>query len=99
MIDLDQRYYKQAQGTLRFMIQAQLAYYKRDLAGALEFINESLKLFETTEGYALKGSLQYLRGNRLGAQKSWEKATEFSPDFLIPDTDILDQIIKTELQN
>jgi hypothetical protein len=99
MIQLNQRYDGYAGQSLRLIIQAQTAYYERDLQRALSLVNESLKMFETAQGYGLQGSLYYLMGNKVEAQKSWEKVTEFSAKFYIPDLEILDQIIKTELQN
>lgn len=83
--------------TLRLIILAQTAFYQRNLNQALEYVNNSLNIYETAQGYALKGSLHYLKGNKAEAQKNWAKATRFNPDIYIPEIDALDQIIKTEL--
>ncbi|MEP1140495.1 MAG: hypothetical protein ABJH44_09725 [Balneola sp.] len=88
---------KNVNGALRFIILAQTAFYNRDIEKALSLVNQSLDLFETAQGYALKGSLNYLKGNRIEAQKNWESATQFNPDIIIPDIEVLDQIIRTQL--
>lgn len=99
MLQLDQQYKANVRESLRFIILAQFAYFERDFNKALTQIDESLKLFETTEGYALKGTLQYLTGKKVEAQKSWEKAGNLSPEFFAPDLDVLDQIIRRDSQN
>jgi len=83
--------------TLRLIVLAQTAFYNRDIDNALNLVNQSLELFETAQGYALKGSLNYLNGDKAEAQKNWESAAQFNPDIFIPDIEILDQIIRTEL--
>lgn len=83
--------------TLRLIILAQTSFYQRDLNKALEYVNNSIEIFETAQGYALKGSLHYLNGEKGEAQKNWAKATRFNPDIYIPAIEALDQIIKTEL--
>ena len=85
--------------TLRLIILAQNEFYQRDIEGAFKYVNESLKLFETAQGYALKGSLYYLKGNKIEAQQSWDKAIRFNPDIFIPDVEVLDQLIKTEFMD
>ncbi len=82
--------------TLRLIVKAQNAFYSRNTNQALDFVNQSLEIFKTAQGYALRGSLLYLQGNKEEAQKSWDMATRFNPDIYIPDTETLDQIIKTE---
>ncbi len=82
--------------TLRLIVQAQNAFYNKNLNQALDFVNQSLEIFETAQGYALKGSLLYLKGDKEEAQKSWNMATRFNPDIYIPEVETLDQIIKTE---
>lgn len=91
--DLD----KKITETLRLIVLAQTAFYNRDIDNALNLVNQSLELFETAQGYALKGSLNYLNGNKAEAQKNWEAATQFNPDIFIPDIEILDRIIRTQL--
>ncbi len=85
--------------TLRLIILAQNEFYNRDIESAFKYVNESLELFETAQGYALKGSLYYLRGNKVEAQQSWNKAIRFNPDIFIPDVEVLDQLIKTEFMD
>ncbi|MBO6621481.1 MAG: hypothetical protein JJ892_01355 [Balneola sp.] len=99
MINLKNQYEQNIDQTLRLIIQAQLAFYNRNIDQALTLVNESLSLFETAQGYALKGSLNYLKGNKVEAQKSWDLAVEFNPDIFIPDIEVLDQLIRTQLGN
>ncbi len=82
--------------TLRLIVQAQNAFYSRNIDQALDFVNQSLAIYETAQGYALKGSLFYLKGNKEEAQKNWEMATRFNPDIYIPEIEVLDIIIKTD---
>ncbi|MEO1022475.1 MAG: hypothetical protein AAFW89_08010 [Bacteroidota bacterium] len=84
--------------SLRFIIQAQVAFYARNLEDALHYVEQSLSLFETAQGYALKGSLQYLNGDKVAAQNSWDKAVKFDPDIYIPGISVLNQIIASEPQ-
>lgn len=83
--------------TLRLIILAQTEFYKRDFDRAFKYVDESLNLYETAQGYALKGSLHYLRGNKIEAQQNWEKAMHFNPSIFIPDIEMLDQIINKEI--
>jgi tetratricopeptide (TPR) repeat protein len=85
--------------TLRLIIQAQTAFYNKNIDGALTLVNESLSLFKTAQGYALRGSLFYLKGNKIEAQKNWDLAIEFNPDIFIPDIEVLDQLIRTQPGN
>ena len=96
ILDYETTLSKKVDKTLRLIILAQNEFYKRDIENAFKYVNESLKLYETAQGYALKGSLYYLKGNKVEAQQSWDKAIRFNPDIFIPDVEVLDQLIKTE---
>lgn len=85
--------------TLRFIIKAQNSFYSRDFNNAINYVDQSLGIFETAQGYALKGSLNYLRGNKVEAQRNWQLAIRFNPDIYIPDVDELDQLITTEFMD
>jgi len=99
MVELEEELDDNITKTLRLIIQAQTAFYSRDIERALTLVNESLSLFETAQGYALKGSLNYLKGNKDEAQENWDRALEFNPDILIPDIEVLDQLIRTQPGN
>ncbi len=99
IIQLQEEYDENIDRTLRLIIQAQTAFYNRDIDRALSLVNESLSLFETAQGYALKGSLYYLKGDKVEAQKNWDLAVEFNPDIFIPDIEVLDQLIRTQPGN
>ncbi len=79
--------------TLRHLIDAQNAFYGGEYAEAIELINQSLEMFETAQAYSLKGSIYYLLGYRMEAQRNWQLALRANPNILIPDEDVLDRII------
>jgi len=95
MVKLEEELSADVNETLRLIVKAQKAFYNRDFDDALTLVNRSLEIFETAQGYALKGSLQYLRGNKSGARESWNSAKRFDPDIYIPDMKTLDQKVKT----
>tara|TARA_R100001591_G_scaffold63108_1_gene72430 strand:+ start:13138 stop:16065 length:2928 start_codon:yes stop_codon:yes gene_type:complete len=99
IIQLKAEYEQNIDQTLRLIIQAQASFYNRDIDRALVLVNESLSLFKTAQGYALRGSLYYLKGNKIEAQKSWDFAVELNPDIFIPDIEVLDQYIRTQPGN
>lgn len=76
---------------LRLIILTQNAFFEKDFEIAFGYINESLNNFETAQGYALKGSIQYFQGDRTGAVASWRMALRFDPDIYIPTLEELDQ--------
>lgn len=76
---------------LRLIILTQNAFFEKDFESAIGYINESLQNFETAQGYALKGSIQYFQGDRTGAVASWRMALRFDPDIYIPTLEELDQ--------
>ncbi|MFV1884481.1 MAG: hypothetical protein ACMZ7B_08340 [Balneola sp.] len=76
---------------LRLIILTQNAFFEKDFETAFGYINESLNNFETAQGYALKGSIQYFQGDRTGAVTSWRMALRFDPDIYIPTLEELDQ--------
>lgn len=78
-------------GALRMIILAQNAFYRKDIEGALANINQSLEFFKTAQGYALKGSIQYFKGDKVEAVKSWRMALRYDPDIYIPTLEELDQ--------
>lgn len=75
---------------LRLIILTQKAFYERDFENAITYINQSLQAFETAQGYALKGSIQYFQEDREGAVTSWRMALRFDPDIYIPTLEALD---------
>lgn len=83
-------------GALRLIIEAQNAFYRREIETAFSYIQQSLDLFETAQGYALQGSLHYFKGDRIKAQKSWQSAVRFDPDIYIPNIETLDERITTD---
>ena len=97
--DFETELEKQVEEVLRLIILAQNAFYKREIQQALTLVNQSLDIFETAQGYALKGSLQYLLGQKAEAQSSWDKAILFDPNIFIPNMDTLDRIITPDVGN
>jgi hypothetical protein len=94
--ELRSEYNSNLDNTLRYIILAQTAFYNGNISEAMSLVDQSLALFKTAQAFALKGSLNYLLGNKAEAQKNWERATELNPNILIPDIEALDQIIKTQ---
>lgn len=84
---------------LRLIIQAQNAFYNENISKALELVNQSLQIFETAQAYALKGSLNYLQGDKESARTHWDLAKKFDPDIYIPDEKYLDEMIISETLN
>ncbi len=91
VILLEQQLVTNVEKALRLIILTQNAFYEKDFESAFSYINESLKTFETAQGYALKGSIQYFQGDRTGAVASWRMALRFDPDIYIPTLEALDQ--------
>tara|TARA_R110000868_G_scaffold304437_10_gene565148 strand:- start:21514 stop:24501 length:2988 start_codon:yes stop_codon:yes gene_type:complete len=75
---------------LRMLILAQNAFYNKDINGALANIDQSLEFFKTAQGYALKGSILYFKGDKVEAVKSWRMALRYDPDINIPTLEELD---------
>jgi len=88
-----QRYSDFVDETLRLLIKAQNAFYEGEHIQAISYVDESLEIYETAQGYALRGSINYLLGNRMEAQRNWQMALRINPDIFIPDTETLDDII------
>ncbi|MEX2456624.1 MAG: hypothetical protein WD381_04880 [Balneolaceae bacterium] len=88
-----EQYSSYVDSTLRLLIDAQNAFYEGEHLEAIELINESLEKFETAQAYALKGSIYYLLGNKMEAQRNWELSLRNNPNIFIPDEEVLDQVI------
>ncbi len=88
---LEQRLNEDVSRALRMLILAQNAFYAQDIEGALDNINPSLEFFKTAQGYALKGSILYFKGDRVEAVNSWRMALRYDPDIYIPTLEELDQ--------
>lgn len=81
--------------SLRYIIMAQNAFYNKDIEQAFTYVSESIKIFETAQAYALRGTLYYFKGNKTEAINSWETAVRFDPDINIPNIETLDNIVNT----
>ncbi len=88
---LEQKLNEDVSRALRMLILAQNAFYAQDIEGALDNINRSLEFFKTAQGYALKGSILYFKGDRVEAVNSWRMALRYDPDIYIPTLEELDQ--------
>src|SRR5690606_714078 len=95
-IVLEEKLSSDVDEVLELILRAQQAYYRKDIDTALKFVNQSIELYGTAQGYALRGSLYYLKGNKSGAQQDWDTAIRYNPDIFIPDMATLDQIIRTD---
>lgn len=73
--------------------KSQDAFYEGNFRQAMHHINQSLELFETDYGIALKGTITYVLGDFRGAVDLWNKANRRNPDIRIPDMGLLDMTI------
>ncbi|MBO6792472.1 MAG: hypothetical protein JJ895_01085 [Balneolaceae bacterium] len=91
ILEYSQEVFKEVDDALRLIIHAQNAFYSNNIDLAFRFVSESLELFETAQGHALKGSFYYFEGNIDQAQRHWEQALRFNPDLVIPDMELLEE--------
>jgi hypothetical protein len=61
--------------------KAQEAFYKGRYQDADAEARKSVALWPTAEGWALLGSVAWVRGDKAEARKSWLRARELDPDF------------------
>ena len=78
---------------LRLIVKAQNAFYAKQITLAMQYTDQSLEVFETAQGYALKGSLHYLNGRKEDAKIFWDLAKKYDPDIYIPDMELLDRMV------
>lgn len=57
-------------------------------------IERSIALFESDYALALKGSVEYMLGNRSDALRLWNEARDRNSSIEIPDVDLLDSILE-----
>lgn len=75
---------------LRSLTFAQQAFYSGQFESALEFIEDSLEIFPSDYGTALKGSILYVMGRQEEGMALWELANIRNPSIDIPDPEQLD---------
>lgn len=95
ILEYSQEIFVTIDDALRYLIQAQNAFYSKNIELAFRLVQESLELFETAQGHALKGSFYYFEGNIDQAQRHWEQALRFNPDLYIPDMETLEDKVST----
>jgi len=95
ILEYSQEVFQTVDESLRYLIMAQNAFYSRDIDLAFRYVDQSLELFETAQGHALKGSFYYFEGNIDQAQRHWEQALRFNPDLYIPDMEVLEERVNT----
>lgn len=78
----------------RLFTEAQQALFTGRYADARNAINRSLALFESDYGIALKGSIEFMLGNREEAERLWLEAKRRNQAIELPDVDVLLQILK-----
>ena len=76
-------------------LRAQNELFLGNFAAARNAIDQSLRLFESDHGLALKGSIEYVLGNRTEAMRLWIQAKERNPGIALPDTAVLDYILQS----
>lgn len=86
------------QQSVTAFVEAQELFYRKRFAEADLKIDESLNVFVTDHGLALKGSILYILGRRREAWQIWDEARERNPLITLPDTQILDKLLKPVTQ-
>jgi tetratricopeptide (TPR) repeat protein len=76
-------------------LKAQEELFRGNFPAARNAIDRSLRLFESDYGIALKGSIEYMLGNRTEAMRIWNQARERNPGISLPDTKVLDYILQS----
>ncbi len=66
---------------LEYLRKAQEAFYTTDFELALSYVEKSLQLKASAEGFALKGSILYMSDKLVGAKKAWNQALQLNPDM------------------
>ncbi len=87
---------ERAGNAVRFFVKAQESFYRRNFVEAMDHIDESLELFETDHGLALKGTLLFIHGMNERAREYWQRAAERNPNVIIPDVETLEYLIESE---
>jgi tetratricopeptide (TPR) repeat protein len=77
---------------VKLFTEAQELVYRGLIKEAEERINQSLNIYETTYGLALKGTITYVLGRKEEAQIYWIKARALNPEIIIPERNMLDQV-------
>lgn len=80
--------------SVSLFVDAQEYFYRRQFIEAELTVDSSLALFVTDHGLALKGSIAYITGKKAEARRLWEEARYRNPLITLPDTEILDRMIK-----
>lgn len=75
-------------------VEAQELFYRRRYVEADAMIDTSLSIFVTDHALALKGSILYITGRQEEAWRIWAEARERNPLIALPETQILDRLIK-----
>ncbi|MDP2423093.1 MAG: hypothetical protein U1C46_10975 [Bacteroidales bacterium] len=91
--ELQQVMEKKINEALRMFIHAQNAFISKNYSLSMARVNQSLVIFVTGQGLALKGSLYYILGYPDLANAFWESARKLVPEMVSPDIKALDSVI------
>ena len=69
------------QKVVEYIRKAQEYFYRKDFRNCILMIDQSLKIQETADAYALRGSVFYVLNKPKAARVNWEKALQFNPDI------------------
>lgn len=83
-----------AHEAMALYVRAQEDLFSGNFPAARDAVNRSLRLFESDHGIALKGSVEYLSGNRSEALRLWQEARRRNPRIELPDTQVLDYLLR-----
>lgn len=85
---------KSIREALLYYTSAQEAYFNGDFERAMNQIDASLSLYRTDYGIALKGTIHYLQGDEIEANKLWDEAYTRNPNIVKPSINDLKNFLR-----
>ena len=85
---------KDIQNLLKSYREAQELFYLEEYEEALTKVNETLRIQETADAYALKGTIYFMMDNLSATRLNWNRAVRLNPDLPIPSIPELEEIIR-----
>lgn len=82
------------QKLLKSYREAQDLFYLEEYEEALTKVNETLRIQETADAYALKGTIYFMMDNLSATRLNWNRAVRLNPDLPIPSIPELEEIIR-----
>lgn len=73
--------------------KAQDLFYLGEYREALDEVEKTLKIQETADAYALKGTIFFMMENITAARANWNKAVQMDPNIPVPSIPELETLI------